>query len=85
MEGKILSNGDFTSKVFENEKSYLIELSPKSKALGGIYQNINIFVDRKDFTVSVMELLERNGDKTVMKFIQKELNADLSEALFSVH
>ena len=85
MEGKILSNDDFTSKVFENEKSYLIELSPKSKALGSIYQNINIFVDRKDFTVSVMELLERNGDKTVMKFIQKELNADLSEALFSVH
>ncbi len=85
MEGKILINSDFTSRAFQNEKNYLIELTPKSKVLSGIYQNINIFVDRKDFTVSVMEMLERNGDKTVMKFVQKEFNADLSEGLFSVH
>ena len=85
MEGKILTNSDFALRAFESEKSYLIELTPKSKALAGIYQNINIFVDRKDFTVSVMEMLERNGDKTVMKFVQKEFNADLPEELFSVH
>ncbi len=85
MQGRILSNADFTSRVFENEKYYLIELSPKSRTLGDIYKNINIFVDRKDFTVGAMEMLERNGDKTVMKFLQKELNADLPEELFAVH
>jgi outer membrane lipoprotein-sorting protein len=85
MQGKILSNADFKSTVFENEKHYLIELSPQSRALGDIYKNINIFVDRKDFTVDAVEMLERNGDKTAIKFFQKELNADLSEELFSVH
>lgn len=85
MEGRILTNSDFTTKAFEGDKNYLIELSPKSKALGSIYQSINLYIDRKDFTVSVMELLERNGDKTVMKFVQKEINADVPEDFFSVH
>lgn len=85
MQGKIMTNSDFTSKVFENDKSYLIELTPKSKALASIYLNINIFVDRKDFSVSDMEMMERNGDRTLMKFVEKEFNAELSEELFSIH
>ena len=85
MEGKILDNIEFSIRCFEKGATYLLELTPRSKALSSIYQNINIFVDRKDFTVTSMEMLEKNGDKTVMKFVQKEFNADLPESLFDTH
>ena len=84
IQGAVLNNPDYKTNVFENSQSFLIELSPTAKALKEFFKNINIFVTRKDYTVTRLELHEQSGDKTVIIYQNKELNTTLPDALFTI-
>ena len=84
IQGAVLNNPDYRTNVFENTQGFLIELSPSAKALKEFFKNINIFVARKDYTVTRLELHEQSGDKTVITYQNKELNTNLPDALFTV-
>ncbi len=83
VQGSILSNPDFKVKVFENKGSYLVELSPLSKGIKDFFKSINISVDKKDNSVSNIDMEEPSGDNTTIHFINKEVNANLPDALFA--
>jgi outer membrane lipoprotein-sorting protein len=83
VQGTILSNPDFKVKVFENKGSYLVELSPLSKGIKDFFKSINISVDKKDNSVSNIDMEEPSGDNTTIHFLNKEINATLPDALFA--
>lgn len=83
VQGSILSNPDFKVKVFENKGTYLVELAPVSKAIKDFFKSINISVDKKDNSVSNIDMQEPSGDNTTIHFINKEINANLPDALFA--
>lgn len=83
VQGSILSNPDFKVKVFENKGSYLVELAPLSKGIKDFFKSINISVDKKDNSVSNIDMQEPSGDNTTIHFINKEINANLPDALFA--
>lgn len=83
VQGSILSNPDFKVKVFENKSNYLVELSPLSKGIKDFFKSINISVDKKDNSVSNIDMQEPSGDNTTIHFINKEINASLPDALFA--
>jgi outer membrane lipoprotein-sorting protein len=85
VKGTALASPDFSVKVFENASTYLVELSPLSKNLKEFFKNINIIVDKKDDSVSAIEMHEISGDSTVIHFINKELNTTIPDALFTIH
>lgn len=82
--GTILDNADFTFRIFENEKSYLLEMTPASKGLKEFFSTILVYVDRADYAVHTLDLRETSGDNTVIRFIDKKLNADVQDHLFTV-
>ena len=84
IQGSVLNNPEYKINVFENAQGFLIELTPSAKALKEFFKNINIFVARKDYTVSKLELHEQSGDKTVINYLNKELNTTLADALFTI-
>ncbi|HET9276584.1 MAG TPA: outer membrane lipoprotein carrier protein LolA [Flavitalea sp.] len=84
IQGTVLNNPDYKVNSFENSQGYLIELSPSGKALREFFKNINIFVSKKDYSVTKLELNEQSGDKTVISYLNKELNITLPDALFAV-
>jgi len=84
IQGTVIDNPEYKIKVFENNQSFLIELSPSAKALREFFKNINIFVSKKDYTVTRLELYEQSGDKTVISYSNKELNTTLPDALFNI-
>ncbi|WP_228450698.1 LolA family protein [Chryseolinea soli] len=84
VQGTILDSKDFTTKVFENDKGYLLEMTPTSKALKEFFQTIVLQVEKKDYTARSIEMNEPSGDKTVISFTDKTLNTTLSDALFSL-
>ncbi|MBC7827740.1 MAG: outer membrane lipoprotein carrier protein LolA [Chitinophagaceae bacterium] len=84
IQGTVLNNPEYKIKVFENNQSFLIELSPSAKALKEFFKNINIFVSKKDYSVNKLELHEQSGDKTIISYLNKELNTTLPDALFSI-
>jgi outer membrane lipoprotein-sorting protein len=84
MQGTMLANTDFKTRVFENKNSSLIELTPVTKGLKELFKSINVTVDKKDFSVASIQMLEISGDNTIMRFTNKELNASIADTLFDI-
>ena len=84
MQGTSLSNPDFKTRVFENKTSFLVELVPVAKGMKDLFKNINLIVDKKDYSANSIEMQEISGDNTVIHFVNKELNTNLQDALFTI-
>jgi outer membrane lipoprotein-sorting protein len=84
VQGTILYNKDFTPKVLENESLYLLELTPQTKTLKDFFQLIRVQIEKKDYSVSLIELNEPGGDKTTMRFNNKHFNQAISDEIFTL-
>ncbi len=83
VQGTILDSKDFTSKVFENPKEFLLEMTPTSKNLKGFFQTIILIVDKKDYSVQSIRMNEPSGDTTIITFTEKKVNAPVSDSVFT--
>jgi outer membrane lipoprotein-sorting protein len=84
VQGTILDSKDFTTKVFENDKLYLLEMTPSSKALREFFETIVLSVDKSDHSVRSIEMNEPAGDKTLISFDNKKLNEQVADAVFAL-
>ncbi|MEO6316897.1 MAG: outer membrane lipoprotein carrier protein LolA [Chitinophagaceae bacterium] len=84
VQGTALANTDFKVSVFENAPAYLIELIPVVKGMKDYFKNINIVISKKDYAVNRLEMYEQSGDNTIISFLNKELNATIADALFTI-
>lgn len=84
MQGTTLDNTDFKTRVFENKSNALVELTPIAKGMKELFKSINVVVDKKDFSVMSIQMLELSGDNTTMRFTNKELNASIPDNLFDI-
>ena len=84
MQGTTLSNPDFKTRVFENKSAYLVELVPVVKGLKELFKNIQVVVDKKDYSANSIKMDEVAGDNTLIRFVNKELNPNLQDALFTI-
>ena len=84
VQGTILDSKDFTTKVFEDGKVYLLEMTPTSKALREFFQTILLTVEKSDYSVKSIEMNEPAGDKTVISFKNKKLNEQVADAVFAL-
>lgn len=84
IQGTALDSKDFAVKVFESNQNYLIELTPTNKNLKDFFKTINMTVVKKDFAVSKIEMLEPSGDNTAISFVNREMNTNIPDALFTI-
>jgi outer membrane lipoprotein-sorting protein len=82
--GTMLNNPDFQSRIFESSGTFLVELIPIAKNLKELYKNINIIIDKKDFTATEIGMFELSGDKTIIRFQNKVLNAKIPDSVFNI-
>jgi outer membrane lipoprotein-sorting protein len=84
IQGSVLDNTDFKTRIFENKNNSLVELTPVAKGLKELFKTINVIVDKKDFSVVSIEMLELSGDNTMLRFSNKELNVTIPDELFII-
>ncbi len=84
VQGTILDSKDFTTKVFEDDDVFLLEMTPVSKALREFFQTILLKVDKHDYSVKSIEMNEPAGDKTTISFKNKKLNEQLADTVFAL-
>ena len=84
VQGTVLSNTDFKTRIFESKNSYLVELTPVANGIKDLFKTINVIVDKKELSVSSIEMHELSGDNTLLHFINKELNSTIPDAIFSI-
>ena len=83
IQGTILDSKDFTSKVYENPKEFLLEMTPTSKSLKGFFQTIVLIVEKKDYSVDSIKMNEPSGDTTIITFTEKKINAPVPDEMFA--
>lgn len=84
VQGNVLNNRDFTAKVLESDKQYLLQLTPTARSMKEFFSTIELLVDKKDLGVTKIVMHEASGDRTEMIFTKKELNAAIPDEMFAV-
>ncbi len=84
VQGTILNNKDFLVKIFQSQTEFQLQLTPQAKTIKEFFQTITITLDKKDYSVSDLLLLEQGGDTTLMRFSNKQLNIPIDDAVFTV-
>lgn len=84
MRGSVYGNKEFTVEAFENSKEYLLKMKPVTSVMKKMFANIEVFLDKKDFHVLRLNMIENGGDNSLMSFTNSVMNKNVSDALFSV-
>ncbi len=84
LQGKILESKNFKISFFENSKQILAKLIPLSVEMKEFLSEINLYFDKKDFSVSKIKMLEHSGDYTLIDFYNRKTNIDISKSKFLV-
>lgn len=84
VQGTVFNNPDFTTKEYESKNTYLIELSPAGKALKEFFKTINVIIDKNDYEVTTIEMNEKSGDNTIIRFTNREINPAIPDATFAI-
>lgn len=84
VQGDILKNDkDYTIGYFENSKLYFVKLIPRSEKMRQMLNEVQIWFDRNDLTVSGLKMVESGDDYTKIDFVNKKLNIDIPLEKFS--
>ena len=84
IQGDILKNDkEYNVAYFEDEKSFFVKLIPNAEKMRQMLNEVHIWFDRNDCTVSRIMMLESGGDYTKIDFTNKKLNTDLPIEKFS--
>jgi outer membrane lipoprotein carrier protein len=84
IQGDILKNDrDYASEYLESSKFYLVKLIPREEKMRQMLNEVQIWFDRNDFTVSALKMVESGEDYTKIDFIDKKLNTEIPLEKFS--
>lgn len=84
IQGEILKNDkEYTFEYYETAKNYYVILIPHSEQMIQMINEVRIWFDKNDLTVSGLELVEPGQDYTRIEFINKKLNVEIPIEKFS--
>ncbi|TAH41502.1 MAG: outer membrane lipoprotein carrier protein LolA [Bacteroidetes bacterium] len=84
VQGTAIDSKDFKVSVYESEKQYLLEMAPVKKEMKEFFSNIRLLIDKADYSVQRMEMIEPNGDNTLFTFLNKKFNESIADSFFTV-
>jgi outer membrane lipoprotein-sorting protein len=84
IQGDILQNDkEYKIGYFEDSRYFFVTLVPVSEKMRQMLNEIQIWFDRTDLTVSRIRMMETGGDYTKIDFANKKLNTDIPVEKFS--
>ncbi|HEY8366231.1 MAG TPA: outer membrane lipoprotein carrier protein LolA [Bacteroidia bacterium] len=83
-KGTLFSDPDYITQFKENSNYYEIYLVPKNNKLRDYVNEIYLYIDKKDLTVYKLKMVEKNGDFTLVEFLNKKVNQAVQENEFRI-
>jgi outer membrane lipoprotein-sorting protein len=84
VQGNLLNNKDYKANFFESDKFYLIELSPVQKAAKDFLKTIQLYVNKTDYAVEKVKMIEPSDDYTSIDFTNRKTNQTIGDEKFTV-
>ena len=83
--GDIFDSDRFGISYLQNETYYVLTLTPKSASMKKNLKKILIFLDKGNYSVAIVKMIEPSDDYTLITFKNKKLNATLPSNTFSTN
>jgi outer membrane lipoprotein-sorting protein len=84
IQGDILKNEkDYAITYFENSDQYYVKLVPRGEKMRQMMNELQIWFDKSDYTISGLKIIESGEDYTKIDFINKKLNLEIPIEKFS--
>ncbi len=84
VQGNLLTSKDYKAKYFENEKFYLLELTPLQKGAKDFLKVIQLYIDKTDYAVVKVKMIEPSDDYTMIDFSNRKTNQPIGDEKFIV-
>jgi outer membrane lipoprotein-sorting protein len=85
IDGRIVNdNSMFGTELFENSLELKASLKPKTKELGMLFKQINLYFKKSNYLVYKIEMLEIQGDRTVINLKNHKLNENIENKVFDI-
>jgi outer membrane lipoprotein-sorting protein len=82
VQGNLFKNADYKSEFLENPGFYLVKMVPVDAKMREFLQEIHLYFDKKDLTVSRLKMMEQGGDFTLVNFVGKKVNQGIADTQF---
>ena len=83
VKGSLMEYDKFEIEAFENNTQYLVKLVPIDTNMRKVISNMEVYIDKNDLTVGKILMHESESDFTVITFINKKLNEQIPDSIFS--
>lgn len=84
--GKCLTDTrDFKVNIATSSTEYVATLYPKQKQMRQLFQKIILYFNKQRSMVSVVELIEKKGDRTVIELKNVKTNAPINAKVFNIN
>lgn len=91
MSGDISNMGaNYNLEFFQDGEFYMIKITPKSADIQKFAQQVDLYLDAKDFSVVKMKMIEplkkgqKKNDYTLYSFSNKKMNTKIPATVFAV-
>ncbi len=74
----------FKTNIASTNTEYVATLQPLRKDMKQMFKNIILHFSKQKSMVSTVELIEKNGDKTIIELNNVRVNETISSSMFSV-
>ena len=78
------NNGDFEIALSEDNNQWIVTLTPKKKELKSMFTKVVLYFNKKSNIVSEINIFEKNGDRTNIKFSGIQTNKSIDATLFNI-
>lgn len=84
--GKCLTDAkDFKTSIVGSATEYVATLYPQQKQMQQMFQKIVLHFNKAKSTVSMVELVEKKGDKTLIELKNVKTNAPINAKVFNIN
>lgn len=84
MSGTVFDNPDFKVTAYIGKAGYLLAMVPIASEMKKLFDQIDVYMDKKNLEVQMLTMTEKGGDYTNMNFYNIKHNTSLNESLFKV-
>lgn len=84
LDGSILSDDSYKTKVYESESHLKAELLPQKRRMKEMASSIEIVFSKENGVLSTLSLTDAAGDKTIVQFSEPSINGKMDSGLFKL-
>ena len=79
----LIDSPNFTSQFSVGANNYRVTLTPLKKEVQDLFSSIQLYVNKTDSRISEVELIEKGGDKTLIRLRNMQTNVTINDEIFS--